>query len=172
MIKKIIFGICVFFGLVSCEKYQYDLYDKDYNPFFRTQWSAIEEDGTLVRDNLILFDFDLYDKNSLSLYMSYSESLSDEHTTVKREHFTSQSYEAKRVADETWVIDNFYINEEYCRIVLHIIDLYGNPDYANVTIYQDRFIIKEFVIVKNANILDINTYVGGYGNDSYSPSPM
>lgn len=167
--------LVVLFACIGCEKYQYNTFDKDYNPFFRTQWVAIEEDGTLVRDNLIVFDFDYYDANSLSIYMAYNSTLQDDYTQITREHFTSQSYKTKRVADETWTINNFYINGSYCKIVIQIIDLYGNPDYANVAIYQNNFMIKEFVITKNYEYIDINSLVGddgtGYGEE-YTPSPM
>ena len=172
---KRLFFLIVLLACVGCEKYQYSTFDKDYNPFFRTQWVALEEDGTLVRDNLIVFDFDYYDANSLSIYMAYNNTLQDEYTQMTREHFTSQSYKTNRVADETWVINNFYINGSYCKIVIQIIDLYGNPDYANVAIYQNNFLIKEFVIVKNYEYIDINSLVGDYGTgygEEYTPSPM
>ena len=172
---KRLFLLVVLFACIGCEKYSYNAFDKDYNPFFRTQWVAIEEDGTLVRDNLIVFDFDYYDANSLSIYMAYNSTLQDEYTQITREHFTSQSYKVKRVADETWTINNFYINGSYCKIVIQIIDLYGNPDYANVAIYQNNFMIKEFVITKNYEYIDLNSLVGddgtGYGEE-YAPSPM
>lgn len=161
--KRLLFLI-VLIVCIGCEKYQYNTFDKDYNPFFRTQWVAIEEDGTLVRDNLIIFDFDYYDANSLSIYMSYDSA----------GYFTSQSYKTIRVSDETWVINNFYINGSYCKIVIQIIDLYGNPDYANVAIYQNNFMIKEFVITKNYEYIDINSLVGDDGNgygEEYTPHP-
>lgn len=151
---KRLFYLVVLIICIGCEKYQYNTFGKDYNPFFRTQWVAIEEDGTLVRDNLIIFDFDYYDANSLSVYMSYDNA----------GYFTSQSYKTTRVADETWVINNFYINESYCKIVIQIIDLYSNPDYANVAIYQNNFMIKEFVITKNYEYIDINSLIGEDGN--------
>lgn len=172
---KRLFYLVILIICIGCEKYQYNTFDKDYNPFFRTQWVAMEEDGTLVRDNLIIFDFDYYDANSLSIYMAYNNTLEDEYTQVTHEHFTSQSYKITRVSDETWVINNFYINGSYCKIVIQIIDLYSNPDYANVAIYQNNFMIKEFVITKNYEYIDINSLVGEDGNgyrDEYAPHPM
>jgi hypothetical protein len=131
--------------LASCEVYDYNLYDKNYNPFFRTQWSVIDENGTMVPNNhIIIFDFDYYDANSLSFY------------TPK--HFTSQSYKTHRVSEETWVIDNYYYNDVYCKIVIHIVDYLENPRYANLTIYSpDNFIIAKYAIWRNNNIQDINS---------------
>ena len=55
--KRFILLLIVCFTFVGCEVYDYNQYDEKYNPFFRTQWSAIDEDGTTLRTKVIIFDF-------------------------------------------------------------------------------------------------------------------
>lgn len=144
--KRFILLLIVCFTFVGCEVYDYNQYDEKYNPFFRTQWTAIEEDGTTLRNKVIIFDFDYYAVNSLTIYSP--------------ELFTSQSYKTYRVSEITWVVDNFYYNESYCKVVFKVSGNLDNIRYANVTIYQsNNFLIKEFVIARNDEIKDINSYL-------------
>ena len=144
--KRFILLLVVCFTFVGCEVYDYNQYDEKYNPFFRTQWTAIEEDGTTLRNKVVIFDFDYYTANSLAIYSP--------------ELFTSQSYKTYRVSEITWVVDNFYYNESYCKVVFKVSGNLDNIRYANVTIYQsNNFLIKEFVIARNDEIKDINSYL-------------
>ena len=144
--KRFILLLVVCFTFVGCEVYDYNQYDEKYNPFFRTQWTAIEEDGTTLRNKVIIFDFDYYVANSLTIYSP--------------ELFTTQSYKMYRVSEITWVVDNFYYNESYCKVVFKVSGNLDNIRYANVTIYQsNNFLIKEFVIARNDEIKDINSYL-------------
>lgn len=144
--KRFILLLVVCFTFVGCEVYDYNQYDEKYNPFFRTQWTAIEEDGTTLRNKVIIFDFDYYVANSLTIYSP--------------ELFTTQSYKTYRVSEITWVVDNFYYNESYCKVVFKVSGNLDNIRYANVTIYQsNNFLIKEFVIARNDEIKDINSYL-------------
>jgi hypothetical protein len=144
--KRLILLIITCFTLVGCEYYTYPNYDEKYNPFFRTQWSAIDEDGTTLRNKVIIFDFDYYNANSLTIYSP--------------ELFITQSYKMYRVSEITWIVDNFYYNESYCKVVFKVSGNLDNIRYANVTIYQsNNFLIKEFVIARNDEIKDINSYL-------------
>ena len=144
--KRFILLLVVCITFVGCEVYDYNQYDEKYNPFFRTQWTAIEEDGTTLRNKVIIFDFDYYVANSLTIYSP--------------ELFTTQSYKTYRVSEITWVVDNFYYNESYCKVVFKVSGNLDNIRYANVTIYQsNNFLIKEFVIARNDEIKDINSYL-------------
>ena len=144
--KRFILLLVVCFTFVGCEVYDYNQYDEKYNPFFRTQWTAIEEDGTTLRNKVIIFDFDYYVANSLTIYSP--------------ELFTTQSYKMYRVSEITWVVDNLYYNESYCKVVFKVSGNLDNIRYANVTIYQsNNFLIKEFVIARNDEIKDINSYL-------------
>lgn len=144
--KRFILLLIVCFTFVGCEVYDYNQYDEKYNPFFRTQWTAIEEDGTTLRDKVVIFDFDYYTANSLTIYSP--------------EIFTTQLYKTYRVSEITWVVDNFYYNEAYCKVVFKVFGNLDNIRYANVTIYQsNNFLIKEFVIARNDEIKDINSYL-------------
>jgi hypothetical protein len=144
--KRFILLLVVCFTFVGCEVYDYNKYDENYNPFFRTQWSAIDEDGTTLRNKVIIFDFDYYVANSLTIYSP--------------ELFTTQSYKMYRVSEITWIVDNFYYNESYCKVVFKVSGNLDNIRYANVTIYQsNNFLIKEFVIARNDEIKDINSYL-------------
>lgn len=144
--KRFILLLVVCFTFVGCEVYDYNQYDEKYNPFFRTQWTAIEEDGTTLRNKVVIFDFDYYVANSLTIYSP--------------ELFTTQSYKMYRVSEITWVVDNFYYNESYCKVVFKVSGNLDNIRYANVTIYQsNNFLIKEFVIARNDEIKDINSYL-------------
>jgi hypothetical protein len=144
--KRFILLFIVCFIFVGCEVYDYKQYDETYNPFFRTQWTAIDEDGTTLRNKVVIFDFDYYDTNSLTIYSP--------------EIFTTQSYKTYRVSEITWVVDNFYYNESYCKVVFKVSGNLDNIRYANVSIYQsNNFLIKEFVIARNDKIKDINSYL-------------
>lgn len=144
--KRFILLLIICFTFVGCEVYDYNRYDEKYNPFFRTQWLAIDEDGTTLRTKVIIFDFDYYAANSLTIYSP--------------ELFTTQSYKTYRVSEITWVVDNFYYNEAYCKVVFKVSGNLDNIRYANVTIYQsNNFLIKEFVIARNDEIKDINSYL-------------
>ena len=144
--KRIILILIACFTFAGCEVYDYTNYDEKYNPFFRTQWTAIDEDGTTLRDKVVIFDFDYYTANSLTIYSP--------------EIFTTQSYKTYRVSEITWVVDNFYYNESYCKVVFKVFGNLDNIGYANVSIYQsNNFLIKEFVIVRNTEIKDINSYL-------------
>ena len=144
--KRFILLLVVCFTFVGCEVYDYNQYDEKYNPFFRTQWTVIEEDGTTLRNKVIIFDFDYYVANSLTIYSP--------------ELFTTQSYKMYRVSEITWIVDNFYYNESYCKVVFKVSGNLDNIRYANVTIYQsNNFLIKEFVIARNDEIKDINSYL-------------
>ena len=144
--KRFILLLIVCFTFVGCEVYDYNQYDEKYNPFFRTQWSAIDADGTTLRTKVVIFDFDYYVANSLTIYSP--------------ELFTTQSYKMYRVSEITWIVDNFYYNESYCKVVFKVSGNLDNIRYANVTIYQsNNFLIKEFVIARNDEIKDINSYL-------------
>ena len=56
--KKFLLIIVTSCLLISCEKFSLD-YNKNENPFFRTQWTAIEEDDTILKNSNIILDFDL-----------------------------------------------------------------------------------------------------------------
>lgn len=157
--KRFILLLIVCFTFVGCEVYDYNQYDEKYNPFFRTQWSAIDEDGTTLRDKVVIFDFDYYAANNLTLYYGVKHNI-DENTTLYTEKFTSQSYKTYRVSEITWIVDNFYYNESYCKVVLKVSGNLDNIRYVNVTIYQsNNFLIKEFVLARNDEIKDINSYL-------------
>lgn len=145
--KRLFITFLVSLFFIGCEVYNFPPeYDVDYNPFYRTQWTAIDEDGTTLRNKVVIFDFDYYYTNSLTIYSP--------------EVFTTQSYKTFRPSESVWTIDNYYYNESYCKIVLKTFGPIDNIRNINVIIYNSsNFIVKEFILTKNDEIVDINKYL-------------
>lgn len=148
--KRFILLFIVCFTFLGCEYYPYPDYvefDRSYNPMFRTQWTVLSVNGTFKYDNEVIIDFDLYDDKSLTIY--------------ENKKLISRSYNIERVSTETWVIRNFNYDETYCTIVIQISDFYnGNADYGCMMIYKPNNVLyKKYVISRNYNYLDINSYL-------------
>ena len=144
--KKFLLIVVTSCLLISCEKFSLD-YNKNENPFFRTQWTAIEEDGTILKNSNIILDFDLYSDKSMTL-------------VYVNDNFTVQSYKTVRVSEETWVIENYRYNDTYCRFVIHMMDYFSGKNYIEVYIYNpSNFCIKTNSFVRNSQIVDIHNYI-------------
>ena len=151
--KKLLFICLAVIGLTSCS---YDNYapefDKGLNPFFRSQWTAIEENGTSINRDEIIFDFDLYENRCLTFYKK------KDYRNGNKPLFKVQSYKASRTNEITWVIQDFYYNETYCDIVIQMSSYYVEDcNYAELRIYDDGVVLDKYVISKNHEITDLNS---------------
>lgn len=151
--------LTVTFGLTSCEKFESGLnYDPRENIFFCSQWEAILEDEMMVKDGDIIFDFDIFDNKTLTIYCERNTQY-DDNTSITNEFFTSQAYKAKRVSKTTWVIDNYYFQGGYCSIVLQVTDLYSGGNWAEVTFFRGNDKVKTYTLMRSDYIVDLKAYV-------------
>lgn len=155
--KKILIICLALVGFSSCNFSSYDPdYDKKYNPFFRTQWTAIQENGSLISPHEIVFDFDLYSNQSLAIYKK------EDYRNYNETTLTVQSYSVSRVSEITWVIKNYYYNKTYCNIVIQASD-YDVEDlyYAELIIYDGTTVLDSYVIAKNNDndMVDLNALI-------------
>ncbi len=131
-------------GIVACQKEV----GSEENIFRNTQWSCIEHDN-YVQKKPIIFDFDLYCDERLTMY-AYDLWLSS------GEYLTSQSYKIYKVDETTWYIPNFIYNENTCGIYI----ITQNGEYADVHIVgENNYKIDNFSIRRNSTIVDLNKFI-------------
>lgn len=155
--KRLLIACLALLGLSSCNLQAYDPdYDKDENPFFRTQWTAIEENGSLTSSYEIIFDFDLYNNKSLAIYKK------EDYRNGNEMSFTVQSYNTNRVSEITWIIENYYYNNAYCDIVLQASSYnIDNLRYAELIIYDGATVLDRYTITRlnNNDMVDLNALI-------------
>ena len=145
--------LTVTFGLTSCEKFEPD-YDPNENIFFRSQWEVIIEDGAMVKNRDVIFDFDLFDNKTLTI--AYFDD--DNNSYLNEDKFISQAYKIKRVSKTTWVIDNYYFQGGYCSIVLQVTDIYSGGGWAEVTFFRTNNQVKSYTLMRSDYIIDLKAY--------------
>lgn len=149
MKKFLLIGLCCL-SLISCNFGDRDETPHNRSAFYRSQWSAISHKGYLCSENdITILDFDLYNEGCFTFFSNDSWFLSGDVITTQRYHVT-------RANDTSWIIYDFWFNDESCDLVIYSQDgQYADLRFLDSNGYEfDRYTIR-----RNNTIIDINQYL-------------